>query len=187
MHRVDRVLSFLSSRRNNRDSPPPFLGGGHTHLGERGWGVPIPTRRQRLWYSRYICILWSFGYFCTALYKCQGRGGESEPNKTTAKSIVLFSINSLIVLKSYQFLKSEVHFLNTFLPMLRVRIRIHRIPVFLASWIRIRILSEVWIRIRLRILLSLSKYSKKNLDFYCFVTSFWLFIVEKLYKCTFKK
>jgi hypothetical protein len=31
---------------------------------------------------------------------------------------------------------------------------------FWASWIRIRIL------------LSLSKYSKKNLDFYCFVTSF---------------
>ncbi len=40
---------------------------------------------------------------------------------------------------------------------------------FGASWIRIRIhKSEVWIRI----LLSLSKYSKKNLDFYCFVTSF---------------
>ncbi len=52
---------------------------------------------------------------------------------------------------------------------------------FWASWIRIRIRihkSEVWIRIRIlfwiriRILLSLSNYSKKNLDFYCFVTSF---------------
>jgi hypothetical protein len=42
-----------------------------------------------------------------------------------------------------------------------------------------------WIRIR--ILLSLSKYSKKNLDFYCFVTSFWLFIFEKWRKSTFKK
>ncbi len=34
--------------------------------------------------------------------------------------------------------------------------------------------SEVWIRI----LLSPSKKSKKNLDSYCFVTSFWLFILE---------
>jgi hypothetical protein len=40
---------------------------------------------------------------------------------------------------------------------------------FWASWIRIRIhLSEIWIRI----LLSLSKFSKKNLDLYSFVTSF---------------
>jgi hypothetical protein len=38
---------------------------------------------------------------------------------------------------------------------------------FWASWIRIHY-SEVWIRI----LLSLIKNSKKNLDFYCFVTSF---------------
>ncbi len=29
--------------------------------------------------------------------------------------------------------------------------------------------------------------SKKNLNFYCFVTSLWLFIFEKLYKCSFKK
>ncbi len=46
---------------------------------------------------------------------------------------------------------------------------------FWASWIRIRIL------------LSLSKFSKKNLDLYSFVTSFWLFIYEKLCKSTFKK
>jgi hypothetical protein len=32
-----------------------------------------------------------------------------------------------------------------------------------------------------------SKNSKKNLDSYCFVTSFGLFIFEKLCKCTFKK
>ncbi len=38
--------------------------------------------------------------------------------------------------------------------------------VFWGSWIRIRIL------------LSLSKYNKKNLDFYCLATSFWLFIFE---------
>jgi hypothetical protein len=40
-------------------------------------------------------------------------------------------------------------------------------PRVSASWIRIHYL-EVWIRI----LLSLSKNSKKNLEFYCFVTSF---------------
>ncbi len=50
---------------------------------------------------------------------------------------------------------------------------------FWAFWIRIH-LSEVWIRIRLwiRILLSPSKNSKKNLASYCFVTSFLLFIFE---------
>ncbi len=41
---------------------------------------------------------------------------------------------------------------------------------------------------RIRILLSPSKNSKKNLDSYCFfVTSFWLFIFEKWCKCTFKR
>ncbi len=39
--------------------------------------------------------------------------------------------------------------------------------------------SQRYLWIRLRILLSLSKNSKKNLDFYCFVTSVWLFIFEK--------
>jgi hypothetical protein len=45
--------------------------------------------------------------------------------------------------------------------------------------------AEAWIRIR--VLLSSSKNSKKNLDSYCFVTSFLLFFFEKLCKCTFKK
>jgi hypothetical protein len=61
------------------------------------------------------------------------------------------------------------------IPVLLIRIRIHRIHMFWASWIRIHYL-EVWIRIRIllwiRILLSLSKYSVKNLDIYCFLTSF---------------
>jgi hypothetical protein len=52
----------------------------------------------------------------------------------------------------------------------RVRIRI-RIHMFLS--LNPDPLSEVWIRIR--ILLSASKNSKKNLDSYCFVTSFGLF------------
>ncbi len=50
-------------------------------------------------------------------------------------------------------------------------------------WIRIGI--RIWIRIW--ILLSLSKNSKKNLDFYCFVNFFWLFTFEKWCKSTFKK
>jgi hypothetical protein len=55
--------------------------------------------------------------------------------------------------------------------MLWIRIRKH---MFLASRIRIRIhLSEIWIRIllwiRIRILLSSCKNSKKNLDSYYFV------------------
>ncbi len=48
---------------------------------------------------------------------------------------------------------------------------------FWASWTRIH-QSEVCIRIRIWILLSPSKKSKKNLDSYCFMTSFWLFIFE---------
>jgi hypothetical protein len=69
-HREGRVLSFFSSRRNwdspnpspeGRVFPPPpwFRGEEHTRLRERGWVVPIPTRGQTLWYSRYICTLCS--------------------------------------------------------------------------------------------------------------------------------
>ncbi len=39
----------------------------------------------------------------------------------------------------------------------------------------------------IRILLSSSKNSKKNLDFFCFVTFFGLFVFEKWCKCSFKK
>jgi hypothetical protein len=56
---------------------------------------------------------------------------------------------------------------------IRIRIRIRRIRMFLGSWIRIQIRkSEVWIRI----LLSPSKNSKKNLDYYryCFFLTFYL-------------
>jgi hypothetical protein len=70
----------------------------------------------------------------------------------------------------------------SYIPVFRIRIRI-RIHMFWTSWIRNH-LSEVWIWIR--ILLSSSKNSKKNLDFYRFVTYFGLYIFEKLCKCTFK-
>ncbi len=66
---VDRVLGFFFSR-PNWDTPTPSPagdyvlpsfgwggGGGDTHsLRERGWGVPIPTRGQTLWYFRYLPI-----------------------------------------------------------------------------------------------------------------------------------
>jgi hypothetical protein len=45
-----------------RVCPPPFGSAGGTHpLTGEGWvlGVPIRTRGQTLWYSRYICTLWS--------------------------------------------------------------------------------------------------------------------------------
>jgi hypothetical protein len=56
----------------------------------------------------------------------------------------------------------------------------------LCLWIRIRIhKSEVKIQIRHRILLSPSKYSRKNLDHICFVTSCVFFFFDKCCKCTF--
>ncbi len=72
-HRVDRVLSFFSSR-PNWDSPtpshasmcvpPPCSGGEHTRLRERvgGGGVPIRTRGQTLLYSGHIRTLCSLPY-----------------------------------------------------------------------------------------------------------------------------
>ncbi len=52
---------------------------------------------------------------------------------------------------------------------------------FWASQIRIRI---HYSQLRIRILPSSSKNRKKNLDFYCFVTSLWLLIFEEWCKCT---
>jgi hypothetical protein len=64
---------------------------------------------------------------------------------------------------------------------IRCRGEVFRIHVFLAIRIRIH-LSEIWIRI----LLSLCKNNKKNVESYYFVTLFDFFIFEKC-KCTFKK
>ncbi len=65
-HRVDRVLDFFSSRRNwDPPSPhpkasvsPPLVPGETL-----SWGVPIRTREQTLWYSRYICTFCSYRLF----------------------------------------------------------------------------------------------------------------------------
>jgi hypothetical protein len=56
----------------------------------------------------------------------------------------------------------------------------------IVSWIQIRI-RILWASLsRSRILLSSSKNSKKNLYSFCFVTSLWLFILEKWCKCSSK-
>ncbi len=87
LHRVDRVLSFLSSR-PNWDSPTPSNAGylectppppppgseGHTRLGEGG-GVPIPTRGQSdcmAGRQKYYCQIVSLhkpATPCTGKYK----------------------------------------------------------------------------------------------------------------------
>ena len=69
-HRVGRLLSIFSSRRNwdspnpspaGECVPPPFGSGGRgTLAGERGGAygrVPIPTRGHTLWHSLYVCTL----------------------------------------------------------------------------------------------------------------------------------
>ncbi len=57
-HRVGRVLSFFSSRRNWVSVPAPFGSGGRgTLAGESGDGrVTIPTGGHTLWYSLYIPV-----------------------------------------------------------------------------------------------------------------------------------
>ena len=89
-------------------------------------------------------------------------------------------------------------------PVLRIRIRIHRIHMFLGlldpdplvrgmdpdpdpSVIKQSFLLFCDFFLTFYFLPSLSKFSKKNLHFYSFVTSFWLFVFEKLSKSTFKK
>jgi hypothetical protein len=69
-HRVDRVLSFFSCRRN-LDSPIPSTAGecspphlwirrGTLACGRGDGGVPIPRRGHTLWYSICICALCPF-------------------------------------------------------------------------------------------------------------------------------
>ncbi len=74
MHRVDRVLSFFSSRRNwNSPSPlanvppRPFVRGeGHTRLRERGWGSPNSDDGT---YTVVLCR-YKYKYFVIA-YVCK--------------------------------------------------------------------------------------------------------------------
>ncbi len=81
-HRGDRVLGFFSSRQNWDPSPAgecfsPFGSGGTHSLAGGGWGVPIPTWGQTLWYSRYTCIYFVGGSVCSRVAE-KGQG-SSEP------------------------------------------------------------------------------------------------------------
>jgi hypothetical protein len=68
-HKVYRVQSLFSSR-PNWDPPHPLVsvspfcsgGGGYTCFREREWGVPIWTRGQTLWCSRYKCTFWVYSF-----------------------------------------------------------------------------------------------------------------------------
>ncbi len=59
-------------------------------------------------------------------------------------------------------------------------------PVFRIR-VRFRSIRNLFGRIRIWILPSTNKKMTKNLDFYCFMTSLWQFILEEWCKCTFKK
>jgi hypothetical protein len=76
-------------------------GRGHTRLRKRGWGVPIRTRGQALWYSRYI-RMYDCTYFVMENYRrlCKHRlryaSGFLEElleleNKSSSGSTKLFS------------------------------------------------------------------------------------------------
>jgi hypothetical protein len=85
------------------------------------------------------------------------------------------SIPPLPLTTPFPNLKIYEYLMRTYLwePVLRIRIRILMFLGLLDPDPFVR-----GIRIRIWILLSLSKNSKKNLGFYCFVTSFLLFIFE---------
>ncbi len=55
---VPLTPGFLSSRQNWVTPPSPLgsNGGRHTRLRVRGWGDPIPTKGQTLWYSMHTTI-----------------------------------------------------------------------------------------------------------------------------------
>ncbi len=115
--------------------------------------------------SSRVSVLWSTrsAYF---LWRHSVKYMEQLLQLFTRFSLLVNQVRSLLVTSLCQ---------AVFRIWIRIRIRIHRIW---ASRIRIH-KSEVWI------LLPTSKNSKKNLDSYCFVTSFGLFIFEKWCKCTF--
>jgi hypothetical protein len=77
-HRVGRVLSFFSSRRNwdsptplaaGECAPPPFgPGGGNTRLQQKGWGSHNSEE------VTYTVVLYVYKYFVVCLQQCCGSG-----------------------------------------------------------------------------------------------------------------
>ncbi len=105
--------------------------------------------------------------------------------ETIPKRLVVCSVHRAL-LENFTYresiLGSRVVINSIVVSVLRVRIR--RIRMFLGLPD-----TDPLVQVRIRILLSSSKNSKKNLDFYCFGDFFtWLFIFEKNdVKCSFKK
>jgi hypothetical protein len=109
------------------------------------------------------------GVFITTLLHRMGKDQEL-PKAHVYR--IHFHTKACICMKMYEIdmgFSVTLDFSPSCVTVLRILFRIHRIHVFWASWIH---QSEVWIWIRIRVLLSLSKNSKKNLDFYCFATSY---------------
>ncbi len=169
-----------------------FFGGGGARGFADGWGKymfmcvcgrgllgysvvdspPPHPRRRTLVTAGWFCEHWESGtgFWCKKPINWEFAGSGS-----TTLSLTL----ALLVVPSVSTTHSPAAYFNQCCGSGSVRSL-----CFWASRIRIHY-SEIRIRIRLRIFISSSKNSKKNIDSYCFVTSAWLFIFEKL--CILKK
>ncbi len=114
-------------------------------------------------FARFWAFIWKLGSGSGFASKWKAGSGSASASKwkqdpdprirITAYRYLCVESNT----KSIGFFQIEKNFFAV------LRIRIHRIHMFLGPWIRIRIhSSQVWIRIR--ILLSSCKNSKKDLD-----------------------
>jgi hypothetical protein len=74
-------------------TPPPFGCGGEGTLnrGDEG-GVPIPTRGQTLWYSRYMCTLWEDPRGQCILFSV-----VFTPSPSRGSVLLLISVSSLLI------------------------------------------------------------------------------------------
>jgi hypothetical protein len=102
-HRVDRVLSFFSSR-PNWTPPPPHRRRAHTRLREREWYGLDSNEGQTLWYIcmqfLFLCLSLFLNITDTTLYIMGGGGGRGDrcastlhsahPQKTTQEDILGF-------------------------------------------------------------------------------------------------
>ncbi len=168
-----------------------------------GWPTSPQKKENKFHVWKAACSPWKAGGFSWSTYFLQGLESIFKYSNTEISSVYLPLIiqpgvlvhparldpldeqarrllpSVLLVQESrLQKVESMIHHKLTLNNITAVfRIRIH---MFLGLPVSDLL---VWIRI----LLSSSKTSKKNLDSSCFVTSFGLFIFEKWCKCTLKK
>jgi hypothetical protein len=102
------VVRIGSSPPHQQASVPPPLGsrgGGHTRLRERGWGEPIRTKGQTLWYSRYnITPLRCTQYKCS----CPDNGFSPVTYKTVLQYIFSHPFTQLVLCESHP-TKTEIY------------------------------------------------------------------------------